>query len=260
MKKIYCLIIIVLLTFYLNAQTPLTTAVDFTATDVHGTQHNLFSYLDAGKYVLIDFFFTTCGTCQSLAPQGNASYIYFGCNQGDVIFLGIDKGDSDADVINFDNQFGIDYPTISGNSGGTQICNNYGITAFPTYILIAPNRNIVVQDLWPFSTSICNSTLESFGIQPMTCPTSINNLIAKTIAIYPIPAQSNMFIDIQDNKLNNPILSIYDLTGKIIYLENLNTNNTIHSINTSLINNGSYILQISDNSEVLLRKLISIAH
>ena len=59
MKKIYCLIIIVLLAFYLNAQTPLTTAVDFTATDVHGTTHNLFTYLDAGKYVLIDFFYTT---------------------------------------------------------------------------------------------------------------------------------------------------------------------------------------------------------
>ncbi|HOJ25055.1 MAG TPA: T9SS type A sorting domain-containing protein [Bacteroidales bacterium] len=260
MKKIYCLFIILLLAFYLNAQTPLTTAVDFTATDVHGTSHNLFTYLDAGKYVFIDFFYTTCGTCQSMAPQGNASYIYFGCNQGDVIFLGIDDGDSDAEVINFDNQFGIDYPTISGDKGGTTICNNYGITAYPTYILIAPNRNIVVQDMWPFSTAICNSTLESYGIQSLPCQTSINDLLAKTIAIYPIPAQSELFIDIQNNKLTNPILSIYDVTGQIIYLENLKTNNAVHTINTSLINNGSYILQIVDNSEVIFRKLISIAH
>ncbi len=260
MKKIYSFIIIVFLTFYLNAQTPLTTAVDFTATDVHGTQHNLFSYLDAGKYVFIDFFFTTCGTCQSMAPQGNASCIYFGCNQGDVIFLGIDNGDSDAEVISFDSQYGIDYPTISGDKGGTTICNNYGITAYPTYILIAPNRNIVVQDLWPFSTAICNSKLESYGIQSMACPTSINNLMAKTIAIYPIPAQSELFIDIQNSKLTNPILSIYDITGQIIYLENLKTNNAVHTINTSLIYNGSYILQIVDNSEVIFRKLISIAH
>lgn len=260
MKKIYCLIIIVFLAFYLNAQTPLTTAVDFAATDVHGTSHNLFTYLDAGKYVLIDFFYTACSMCQSKAPEGNASYIYFGCNQGDVIFLGIDNGDSDAEVINFDTQYGIDYPTISGEKGGTTICNNYGITAYPTYILIAPNRDIVVQDMWPFSTAICNYTLESYGIQSMPCQTSINDLLAKTIAIYPIPAQAELFIDIRNSKLNSPILSIYDVTGQIIYLENLKTNNAVHTINTSLIDNGSYILQIVDNSEVIYRKLISIAH
>ena len=30
-------------------------AIDFTAKDVHGTSHTLFSYLSSGKYVLIKF-------------------------------------------------------------------------------------------------------------------------------------------------------------------------------------------------------------
>lgn len=41
------------------SQTPLTEAVDFTATDTHGQEWNLFEILDGGQYVLIDFFFTT---------------------------------------------------------------------------------------------------------------------------------------------------------------------------------------------------------
>ena len=41
------------------AQTPLTVAVDFTATDTDGNTWNLFEELAEGKYVLIDFFFTT---------------------------------------------------------------------------------------------------------------------------------------------------------------------------------------------------------
>ena len=41
------------------AQTPLTTAVDFTATDFNGNEFNLFEILDGGQYVLIDFFGTT---------------------------------------------------------------------------------------------------------------------------------------------------------------------------------------------------------
>ena len=41
------------------SQTTLTTAVDFTVTDTDGNTHNLFTYLNDGKYVCLDFFFTT---------------------------------------------------------------------------------------------------------------------------------------------------------------------------------------------------------
>ncbi len=30
-------------------------AIDFTATDIHGIEHNLFNYLEEGNYVLMDF-------------------------------------------------------------------------------------------------------------------------------------------------------------------------------------------------------------
>lgn len=40
-------------------QTPLTTAVDFTATDFNGNEFNLFEILDGGQHVVIDFFGTT---------------------------------------------------------------------------------------------------------------------------------------------------------------------------------------------------------
>ena len=80
MKKILSVFGAIIICTAVNAQTLLTTAVDFTATDVHGNSHNLFSYLNAGKYVLIDFFYTTCVPCQGAAPQVNASYENFGCN------------------------------------------------------------------------------------------------------------------------------------------------------------------------------------
>lgn len=41
------------------SQTPLSTAVDFTATDFNGNEFTLFEILDAGQYVMIDFFGTT---------------------------------------------------------------------------------------------------------------------------------------------------------------------------------------------------------
>jgi cytochrome oxidase Cu insertion factor (SCO1/SenC/PrrC family) len=59
MRKIILSIGAVLMAFVLNAQTSLTTAIDFTVTDTQGNQHHLFDYLNDGKYVVLDFFFTT---------------------------------------------------------------------------------------------------------------------------------------------------------------------------------------------------------
>ena len=55
MKKLVTLLLALALGFGLKAQCPLNQAVDFTATDCHGTEVHLFDILDGGQYVLIDF-------------------------------------------------------------------------------------------------------------------------------------------------------------------------------------------------------------
>ncbi len=47
--------LLMLILLGLRAQTPLNTAVDFTAADADGVTHNLFSYLDDNKYVVLMF-------------------------------------------------------------------------------------------------------------------------------------------------------------------------------------------------------------
>jgi len=59
MKKITMMVAMFFATTLAFSQTPLTQAVDFTATDVQGVEHNLFEILDAGQYVCIDFFFVS---------------------------------------------------------------------------------------------------------------------------------------------------------------------------------------------------------
>ncbi len=59
MKKFTPLAVLFFITALSFSQTPLTTAVDFTATDTQGDEYNLFEILDNGQYVCIDFFFTT---------------------------------------------------------------------------------------------------------------------------------------------------------------------------------------------------------
>ena len=172
MKKVFTLILALAFGFGLKAQCPLTTAVDFTATDVHGTEVHLFDILDGGQSVLIDFFFTTCGPCQQATPKIVESYYAMGCNMHDVFYMEIATGDSEAACLNWVNTYGVEYPTISGEAGGTQICNQYQIPAYPTVILIMPDRSIVINDLWPINNAqTVIAALEQHGLEQHDCNT-----------------------------------------------------------------------------------------
>ena len=170
MKKALLLLIALAFGFGLKAQCPYTQAMDFTATDIHGTEVHLFDILDGGQAVLIDFFFTTCGPCQQACPKIVESYTAFGCNMHDVFFMEIDTGDSDAACLNWVNTYGVEYPTISGVGGGTNICSQYGINYYPTVILIMPDHSIVIQDLYPIPNAQTVITqLEAHGLQQHDC-------------------------------------------------------------------------------------------
>ena len=195
MKKII-FILLVLLGLQAQAQTNLTTAVDFTVTDVHGETYNLFSILDSGKYVIIDFFFTTCPPCISSVPILNQAYTDYGCNTGEVVFLSMDAGDTDAEVLQYENSYGGLLPSISGiNGGGDAVNSIYGISAYPTVVLIAPNRMIVEQDIYP--VTLISSALPNNGLSMASCDTG------STVAITEILLEKEE----RQNK-------IYDLLGR----------------------------------------------
>ena len=172
MKKVFTLILALVLGFGLKAQTSLTEAVDFTATDCHGTEIHLFDILDGGQAVLIDFFYTTCPYCIQTIPYMVQSYEALGCNMHDVYYMEISCRGTDTDQVcqNWCQSHGVEYPTISGPMGGSNICNKYHINYYPTVILIMPNREIVIQDLYPIpnAQTIINQ-LGAHGIQQHDC-------------------------------------------------------------------------------------------
>jgi thiol-disulfide isomerase/thioredoxin len=168
MKKFLLTIITALIIFFTQAQTNLTTAADFTVTDIHGNIHNLFNYLDNGKHVILDFFFTTCSACIASVPTLNQAYTDYGCNTGQVVFISIDNGDSDTEVLQYENSYAGLLPSVSGNDGGgNAVVLAYGIGAYPTVVLIAPDRTILEQDIYPVSNIV--SALPNAGLNVASC-------------------------------------------------------------------------------------------
>ena len=202
----------------------ITQAVDFIATDIHGNTHHLFDYLDDGKFVVLDFFFTTCGPCIESVPILNYSYIEYGCNNADAIFLGINYFNTDIEVVNYENNHGSLIPAISGvEGGGEAIVTNYDVHTFPTIIIIDPSRNIINQPsqhgigFWP--PSLLSSELINTGISTNSCETlaslnnEINNEDRKLLKIYNILGQETeelpniiLFYHYNDNSIEKKVM------------------------------------------------------
>ena len=201
MKKLYTTLLLSFTIVSLNAQTSLTTAVDFTVTDVHGETHNLFSILDEGKHVIVDFFYTTCGPCQASVPTMNQAYTDYGCNTGEIFFLSIDNGDTDAQVLQYENQFGGLFPSVSGiDGGGSLVVSNYGIGAYPTVILIAPDRSILEQDIFPVSN--ITTALPNAGLNIAVCDTGSTTTITEIVIEKEI--KENRIFDVLGRQRNVP--------------------------------------------------------
>jgi len=101
------------------------------------------------------------------------AYELFGCNTADIVIISInvDEDEDNAACIQYNEEHGIPFPTISGVEGnGDAIGNTYGISPIPTYILIAPDHEIVDQDIWPAS-SVQNfiDAFEAEGVVQAEC-------------------------------------------------------------------------------------------
>lgn len=194
-------------------------APNFTVTDTHGDTHTLYDYLDSGKVVVLDFFYTTCGPCQFYSPQVNLAYEKYGCNTANVIFMAIDYNDTDAEVMAYDQQFDIEYPSVSGlNGGGNAVVANYGILGFPTFYVIDSSKTIV-QQIDPPTLQVFDFRFQQIGIEPAECivGTVDKTSLKQRLEIFPNPvAGETLNLRLPEHVTGMVNFEIMDLAGRSV--------------------------------------------
>lgn len=253
MKKTI-LAIILLASISMRAQTTLTTAVNFTATDIDGNTFTLFDKLDSGKYVMLDFMFTTCGPCQLCAPKLHGAFINYGSNAptAQIYFVSINRDDNNAVMHNWESTYmnatgpyprGISGTQGSASAGAQTFHSTYGIGAFPTMILIAPNHQIVETDMWPIASAASFTTyFQAHGLNPTAIGIQEANKENNFISVSPVPAQNLITINSKGRAMEE--IKLMDMLGNVVLKQSLVDQEKSKEINISKLVSGIYFAEI----------------
>lgn len=251
------------LSFLVNAQSGLLQAEDFYIKDVDAQSHYLFDYLDAGKILVVPFFTTTCGSCNIYTPEIVLSCDDFGCNQGDVFYLGVNWGSNNIGLTDFISVHAVNYPCASGEEGwGNLVNEQYEIASHITTLVISPDRQIVGEfygpDYYPTRDTL-NALLLSLGAEMENCTLDLEELDHTTkpsIYLSPNPVINIAQIAISIQDIGYHQLDIINTSGQVIYsLRDFFASEKItFSVNLKTFPKGVYLLQLKDEKGMLAQE------
>lgn len=256
--------------FGLNAQiqgyTVGQTVDDFTVTDINGTSHTLSTYTNAGKWVILDFFFVDCPPCQATTPIFNELHEKYGCNSSNLICISMNTGqDNNAAVAQFEATYGGSFshaPAIASEGGAGAVNSAFNPTAYPTYCLIGADMTLKNSDIWPLtdvSTFEDACAAAGFTPTPATCPgvAATPELTLTDAQIFPNPSTGNITVRFTNTVSSDVTIEVSNLVGQIVYTSTASSINGSNSIDLDLVdlNNGQYIVKIDNGQAQTISKV-----
>jgi hypothetical protein len=133
--------------------------------------------------------------------------------------MGIDKGNTNANVIYFDSVYGVHFPEFSGQQGGGNAVHLlYEIQATPTVVVITPDHLIACNQIWPPNEVKVVDSVSAAGGVVQECFTSIIDICTvEAISVSPNPATDLINISFRIAEGLKLKIGIYDILGRTVW-------------------------------------------
>ena len=252
MRSLYTYLMVVVGTALYAQQPP-----NFSMTDIHGKEWNMYSELSKGKTVVLDFFFVDCKPCQKLTPVVQSIYESFGSDTGNVVVFGISDRDNNSRVRQFEATYGVTYPSCGIEGGGDTITDlyqlNYTFLGWPTYAVICPDTTI----FWAIEKSdSLNALTDSLNQCPEPVLSQRQPLIeSNELAILVSSLKRTISIStVAPEELKQ--VTIFNTNGQVCEQHNLIKTTASATISTSMLQSGIYYIYIQTNEKMTVQKCI----
>lgn len=267
-KNLLLNLLVILAINQVKSQSSLTIAEDFLVKDVNGISYYLRPILDEGITVVLSFFTTTCGSCNIYTPEIQESFNDFGCNEGDVFYLGVNWGSDNIGVTDFIAVHALGFPCASGEEGlGDQVNIQYDIASHITVLIVTPDRQIAAQFYGPNdypTREALQSALLNLGVQMQNCSVGIPELDEKKSSIYklklsPNPVSSIGNLEIFASKTESCKIEIYNSLGFIAYSSQIHLDKGKNEIplEWGKYRSGLYFVKITDEeNRIQIEKIL----
>ena len=230
----------------INAQTP-DTAYDFHMDDCNGKMHHLFSELDSGNVVVMEFFMLSCSPCIVAGKSLDAMVTPLKSKYGEKVRfyqIGFTKSYTCTQIKNWVSTNGF-ANSVPFDSGDVQVAY-YGGMGMPTVAVVAGKAHKVLfttMDYKPTTdTAIISADIHTF-FNPMGIQT--NGDISSSVSVYPNPASNIFTLNLKLEKSGTLNLRLTNLQGQTVFetpAENLKPGVWNKAITLPELKPGTYFL------------------
>ncbi|MFI5171840.1 MAG: T9SS type A sorting domain-containing protein [Chitinophagales bacterium] len=240
-------------------------AEDWTQTDCAGVDHTLFTELDAGNVVIMEFVMPTgCVPCitaaENIGPLVDDYNVEFD-NRVKYYTFGYNEAYTCATLDGWAADYSLN-PSAKFSSG-TDILAYYGSMGMPTIVIVGGLDHAVHYEKMGFLVSNMDDIEEAIIAALGTEDTSTTDILSDAISsinVFPNPAAETIVLT-YENSFSVDAISLMDLKGnKISGLQNPVFNNIgnryIATFDISSVPNGIYFIQFTGNGISQIEKVV----